>query len=120
MQDEKDIRKSAFVSVRLILYTAFFVNGLVQYISPFPNLCEYEGYSCAFCGMRKAVDFSTLAANSRMSFMGSQAQPEERSIRRESVPGILVGDGRGDHASLAAAQLHPSQRTGAAVFLQCS
>lgn len=56
MQVEKSIRKSAFESVRLILYTVFFFNGLVQYISPFPNLCDYEGYSCAFCGMRRAVD----------------------------------------------------------------
>lgn len=56
MPVEKSIRRSAFESARLTLYTVFFFNGLVQYISPFPNLCDYEGYSCAFCGMRRAVD----------------------------------------------------------------
>ena len=47
-----------------------------------------------------------------------QAQLEEGSIRREGVSGVLVGDGRGNDAGLAAVQLHPVQRRGAAVLLQ--
>ncbi len=43
--------------MRISVYGAMLLNCLfAQYVSPFHYLCDIEGYSCAFCGMRHAVD----------------------------------------------------------------
>jgi hypothetical protein len=47
----------AFREVRLIIYIVLFGNGIfVQYFSPMHYLCDYDGYYCSMCGMRKAID----------------------------------------------------------------
>ena len=46
-----------FKKARLTFYTVLVVAGIIVCKLPFQYLCDYEGYSCIFCGMRHAVDY---------------------------------------------------------------
>lgn len=51
-----------FENARLTFYSVLVVAGVIACKLPFQYLCDYEGYSCIFCGMRQAVDY-VLAAD---------------------------------------------------------
>ena len=46
-----------FENSRLIFYAVLVIAGIVVCCSPFNFTCNYEGYSCLFCGMRRAIDY---------------------------------------------------------------
>lgn len=46
-----------FEKARLTFYAVLVAAGIIVCKLPFQYLCDYEGYSCIFCGMRHAVDY---------------------------------------------------------------
>ena len=54
---EKKEKRILFENARLIFYAVLLVAGVLVCNLPFRFLCDYEGYSCVFCGMRHAIDY---------------------------------------------------------------
>lgn len=54
---ECTIKQQVFEEIRLIIYGAIVLSGILSCILPFCYICDLEGVSCAFCGMRHAIDY---------------------------------------------------------------
>lgn len=50
------MNKAVFRSVRYSLYFAFVLNGVIQWLVPFPYKCNFTSEKCFACGLRTAVD----------------------------------------------------------------
>lgn len=50
------MKNSTFRQVRFGLYMAFVLNGIVQWLIPFPYRCNLTGEECFACGLRTAVN----------------------------------------------------------------
>lgn len=54
---DRSERKQVFEEVRIITYCVILLSGMLSCTMPFHYLCDLEGYSCPFCGMRHAIDY---------------------------------------------------------------
>ena len=54
---DKEKKIVLFERARITLYLVLIVAGVLVCKLPFQYICDYEGYSCMFCGMRHAVDY---------------------------------------------------------------
>ena len=57
---DKEKKIVLFERARITLYLVLIVAGVLVCKLPVQYICDYEGYSCMFCGMRHAVDYALV------------------------------------------------------------